>query len=97
MITNFTTNIEVAILSKMNELAERHGVKPFDFVAQFFSHPNMEKTWCLRIESGVLLDPKHKQLLDKIGINENSKTLSGTIEYIYKALESALDVAPRRR
>lgn len=95
------TNSEIAILTKFNELTERFGLKPYEFVAECkpAGNPNSpsetELAICVAPKSPdrqALLD----KLMDAIGIPDDG-ALRGTDEEIYNALEAALQRAPRAR
>ena len=93
------TNSDIAILTKFNELTERFGLKPYEFIAECRtitkppSPTQTELSICTVPEA-----PEKQALLDKlmaaIGIPDEG-ALRGTDEEIYNALESALQRAPR--
>jgi hypothetical protein len=92
-------NVDVAVLTKVNALAERHGLKPYDFVATF--HP-VEKGYVLDFECPAsgndLREERFDKMLTAIGITVSDRaTLSGDPVQIIDALDNALEQAPRSR
>lgn len=92
-------NFDVAVLSKVNELAGRYGIKPYEFVATGGSVPVDDggDHYRLRFEA---LPPDSKAfdtLLHNLGLNPEAAELVGTTEEIFKALESAIAKSPRPR
>ena len=94
LLDNFT----VALFNKLNELAERYGVKPYEFVATF--HDAKENAPpSLDFEVGPKDQQKHtafEKMLDSIGVDADGR-LSGECDSIYKAIESAILIAPKPR
>jgi hypothetical protein len=92
-------NIGIAILTKVNELAEQYGVKPYEFVAAIYYKEDSNITM-LRYES---VPPDEKQqvrffkMLDRMGVGEQSGELEGTSKQIIDALDEALQRAPKPR
>lgn len=91
-------NTTVAILTKLNELAERHGLKPFEFTA---TYRVLESPEFSRLDFETAPDTPEKQasmdrIMAAIGMPEDG-SLRGTGEEIYNALEIALQHAPRAR
>lgn len=96
-------NCDVAVLNKVNELAARHGIKPFDFVATFRTQSDKDDApFMLHYESPPFneeLWPRYQRMLKDVGVSEGG-TLVGSEQDIYEALERAIEVAPpvgRRR
>mgnify|MGYP001252704827 CR=1 FL=1 len=88
-------NVTAAILMGVNALAERYGLRPYDFVA-VVDDSRLRET-VLRFESPP---PEEKsaafeKMLAELGIAEDSLELSGSDENILDALDSALKKAPR--
>jgi hypothetical protein len=95
-------NINVAILTKLNELAERYGVRPYDFVASVYdsSDPRVPQD-----QAGLIFDAypsrdrakeeRLDRMLDDLGAPDGN--LIGTDEQIIDALDCALSKAPRKR
>lgn len=91
-------NITVAILSKVNELAERHGLKPYDFVATY-SETKDSKQSVLAFEIAPATKEKQElmeKMLDAIGVNQDG-VLQGSDAQVYTALEEAIARSPRSR
>jgi hypothetical protein len=92
-------NVDVAVLTKVNELAERHGLKSYDFVATF--QPG-EKGYALDFECPAsgndLREERFDKMLAAIGITVSDRaTLGGNPAQIIDALDKALEHAPRTR
>lgn len=90
-------NVDVAVFTRVNDLAQRHGLKPYDFIASFqpakdgkghvlqFEVPPQDKAGQQRFD---------KMLLD-IGVSEDG--MRGEYKDIIDALDNALERAPVRR
>lgn len=85
------SNIDVAILNKVNELAERYGLKPYDFDAsldtdtghfQFDSAPTGEKY------------PAYLAMKEALGCQDDVFPSTNMTE-LYDALDHAIRTAPR--
>ena len=96
-------NLDVAVLSRVNELAERHSLRPYDFVATFM--PVEDDTGIthhvLAFESpaggNALREGRFYRMLKDIGIVDDEPVLRGDTATIIDALDNALQVAPRPR
>ena len=94
-------NIDVAVLTKVNELAERYGLKPYDFVATF-KHDGKE-SYVLDFEMPAsgngLREERYDKMLTAIGIapDQDAAMLAGNPDQIIDALDNALEHAPRSR
>jgi hypothetical protein len=94
-------NIEIAVLTKLNELAERRGLKPYDFVATY-GLDNATEQFVLRFEFPASGNPVREERFDKmlhdLGIVIGASVkLTGTPEKIVDALDHALDLSPKPR
>jgi hypothetical protein len=92
-------NVDVAVLTKVNELAERYGLKPYDFVASF---KRGGKKYALDFECPAsgndLREERFNTMLTAIGITVgDGAVLEGDTVKIIDALDNALDHAPRTR
>lgn len=91
-------NIQIAILTKVNELADRFSIKPYEFVAVI---DNRHRDIALKYEvplSGAASDEaRFDRMLDLLGIGKDRHELSGTAGQIIDALDGALRSAPRKR
>lgn len=94
-------NVDVAVLTKLNELADRHGLKPYDFVAAFRwkeDARNHVLTFECPASGNALREERFDNMLTAIGITVTDKAdLSGSPEQIIDALDNALEHAPRTR
>ena len=97
-------NIDVAVLTKVNELAVRHNLKPYDFVAVFRTEtdPAGITQYVLDYElpasGNALRDERYDKMLLDIGIIQGDDAmLTGSHEHIIDALDNALEHAPRSR
>ena len=94
-------NVDVAVLTKVNELAERYGLKSYDFVA-VFRHDEKESfvlDFELPASGNGLREERYDKMLTAIGIapNQDSAVLNGDPDKIIDALDNALEHAPRSR
>lgn len=89
-------NITVAVLARVNHLAERYGLKPYDFVAEY--HPSAsphESELCFTV--APQLESKQKileNMMDALGVNDDG-VLLGTDQKIIDALDNATRRAPK--
>ena len=95
-------NNDVAILTKVNDLAERHGIKPYDFVASVRdSAADGTSETILAFEvvpnSNTGKQAQFFKMLDSIGAGQKTGRLEGTAKHIINALDHALHVAPKKR
>jgi hypothetical protein len=92
-------NCDIAILTKLNELAERFGLKPSDFVATVRDDPNAP-TSILRFEAPVqdnaLREERYEKMIQSLGVDVDG-VLNAPHSLIIDALDSALQNAPRPR
>ena len=93
-------NVELAILSMVNELAGRYGLSPCEFIARIRSNPETgECTLCY--ESPVFGDVRReKRFLDMMESavgSASSSELTGELDHIYGAINNAIRSAPRQR
>ena len=97
-------NQDVAVLTRVNELAERHGLKPCDFVATFT--PEEDDTgithhvlqYEVPARGNALRVDRFNRMLKDIGIVvDDEPVLRGDPATIIEALDNALQVAPRPR
>jgi len=92
-------NVQIAILTKVNELAARFGLKPYEFVAVI--NNSDERFTVLKYEVPVSGQPakeaKFGKMLDLIGLGEATHELKGTDAQIIDALDNALRLAPKQR
>lgn len=92
-------NVTVAIFTKLNDLAERHGLKPYDFVVTQKDGPELE----IRLEFEVhptgntLKERQYDRMLRSLGIPDDSQILEGTDRHIIDLLDHALERAPKSR
>jgi hypothetical protein len=93
-------NIDVAIFTKLNELAERRGLRPYDFVATY-SWDGKEESWVLRFEvpasGNALREERFDKMLSDLGIAVTDRAeLRGEPGNIVDALDRALNLSPRK-
>jgi hypothetical protein len=92
-------NCDIAILTKLNDLAERYGLKPYDFVATVRDDPNAP-TSILRFEAPVqgntLREERYEKMLQSLGIGADG-VLNAPHSQIIDTLDTALQNAPRPR
>jgi len=89
-------NISIAILTKVNELAERHGLNPYDFVA---SVRDVEGAAILAFEipasGNRVREDRFDKMLQDLGVNEG--VLKAKCSHIIDALDNALQLSPKPR
>lgn len=95
-------NNEHAIFSLVNELGDRYGLKPCDFVAaiRYEDGPGGEHGVVLDFEGDVQGEQRQRsfgRMLQSLGLPPGEHALWGSSSDIYDALESALAVAPKSR
>ena len=95
-------NQDVAVLTKVNELAERHGLKPYHFVASFTREDEAKGQYVLDYETpasgNALRVERYDRMLKDIGIVQGGEAaLRGSTATIIDALDNALQIAPRCR
>jgi hypothetical protein len=88
----------IAIYTKFNELAERHGIEHRDFVALVRAGEDRQ---ALEIEwrpsqSTDLTEQRFDRMLRSVGFPETSTILTGQDFEIIEALDKALQLAPKR-
>jgi hypothetical protein len=89
-------NCTVAILSKVNDLAERHGIRPYDFVATVqYDIDRHARVLAFEIVPAEEQHPAFFKMLDRIGASEGK--LEGTDKQIIDTLDHALQLAPKPR
>lgn len=96
-------NFHVAVMQKVNELAGRWGIKPYNFVATF-EQSDKEMASVLAFDNSFMNSAtaeelkKYSNMLTDLGIYQHAeKRLVGSDETIYEALEKALKFAPKQR
>jgi hypothetical protein len=94
-------NIDVSVLTKLNDLAERYGLKTYDFVATYRWNEEI-KDHVLQFEmpaqGNELREERFEKMLKAIGIDESNDDVSIVgPEKIIDALDDALKLAPKRR
>lgn len=103
-------NIDHAILTKVNQLAARHGLEPYDFVASLKPErlPNdrldgqLDRTGRTILAYETVPDGETKlksfeRMLDFLGVPNESGQLVGEDKEILTALDRALKRAPKPR
>lgn len=92
-------NNSVAILTKINELAERHGVRPCAFVATINTNANLDTVLTFESpatdNSGIMRG--YAKMLDALGLTASTHQLIGSDEEIFAAIEAALRLIPKSR
>jgi hypothetical protein len=96
-------NVDVAIMTKVNNLAELHGLKPYDFVATLNSTID-EKTYActyqlafeVPAQGNGLREGRFDKMLADIGVPDSGE-LIGSANKVVDALDHALTIAPKPR
>jgi hypothetical protein len=92
-------NCDIAILTKLNELAERYGLKPYDFVATVRHDPNAPQAiLCFEdpAQGNALREERYGKMLQSLGVGADG-TLTAPYAQVIDALDAALEQAPRPR
>jgi hypothetical protein len=102
----YIDNVEFAILTKLNTLSDRYGLRPYDLVATL--HSNQEVCgYALRFEipneTGGPERAKARKFLTALGVDDNT-VLNGGVGFlgggpvaVIDAIDNALRRAPKRR
>lgn len=103
-------NVSIGILTKVNELASRHGIEPTDFLAEYKDElsPNpaiggkLDQTGRSVLHYTILPDQPSKLerfelMLETLGISGGTGKMIATDSEIVQALNKALELAPRSR
>jgi hypothetical protein len=102
-------SIDVAILTKGNDLANRYGLKPYDFIATFDGETDdFGPNYILRLTAGpqddALREERYEIMLQSLGVDVDGPlnangigTLTTPYSQIIDALDTALQNAPRPR
>jgi len=93
-------NIDIAILSKVNEVADRYGLKPYDFVATVQPIQDQGKSMLafeIPAQGNALRESRYRKMIQSIGVDEDTGTLEGSATHIIDALDDALRLAPTER
>jgi hypothetical protein len=93
-------NVQIAILTKVNELADRFGIRPHEFVA-VVDNASDKANMILRYEvspsKGKDKIEAFNSMLDSLGALPTGHEIKGTPEQIIVALDDALSLAPQSR
>jgi hypothetical protein len=92
-------NVDVAVFTRLNELAERHGFKPYEFIAGFRPEKGEGTGYVLAFEvppQGEAREQRFDKMLDDIGVDDGG-AMKGSPKEIFDALDNALLLAPRPR
>jgi hypothetical protein len=92
-------NIDIAILSRLDQLSERHGLKPYDYVATLDNGAAM--LGCGLIfkipgETSNKQRAKVQNMLNALGVDKEG-VLKGGEKAVIDAIDHALGIAPRLR
>jgi hypothetical protein len=94
-------NIDFAVLSRIQELSERFGLKPYDFTATLDHSQNIVTSGMgvkfQNMADGPGPEKRVKQMFKAIGISEDSGVLQGGEKKVIDALDHALSIAPKPR
>lgn len=103
-------NIDHAILTKVNQLASRYGLEPYDFIATLQPEQLPEERFggeldstgrtILAYETFLGDEKKRKSFerkLESVGVDDESSRIIGKDKEILIALDSALKRAPKPR
>lgn len=90
-------NVEIAILSRLNELAERHGLSPLDFRAVFLHESDGQSTLRFSdVPDEVVPQDRFARMLAGMGItDDDTLDITGTDQQLYDTLQWAIQQAPK--
>jgi hypothetical protein len=85
-------NVILAIFTKLNDLAERHGLKPYDFVATQKDGPGSEIRLDFEVHptGDALKEKQYDRMLRALGIPDDGHILQGTDRHIIDLLAGVL-------
>ncbi len=86
-------NVDIAILTKVNELAERRGIQPYDFIATIQRNEERGYSVVFEVPAVGAREKQFEKMLDDLGADEGQ--LTGSLETIVAALDRALRQSPR--
>jgi hypothetical protein len=90
-------NIEVAILTKLNELAERHGLSPLDISADLCRQDEKSKLVFYTLPQETVPLERFERMLAGLGLTDRETLhIEGTEQQIYDTIQWAIEKAPRR-
>lgn len=90
-------NVEVAILTKLNELAERHGLSPLDLSANLLQNSNSSTLVFSTVPEEAVPLEKFERMLVGLGLTDDDNLhITGTPQQIYDTIQWAIEKAPRR-
>jgi hypothetical protein len=94
-------NHSIAILTRVNDLAERWAIKPYEFYANV-DYGDLKNALTMYLEYSIYPhDPDKKdrffKMLKSLGLSTEKSTLQGTSAEIIEALDNALRLSPRTR
>jgi hypothetical protein len=92
-------NVTFAIFARLSDLAERHGLKPYDFVAAVKDGPPGEIRLDFEVHptGNARKGQCYDRMLRALGISDQGHTLQAEASQIIDALDQALQRAPRSR
>ena len=91
-------NNDIAILVKVNELAERYAIAPCDFLASIRVVPDTSYSalfYEMPAAKNGAQEQRFNAMLGSLGIDPRTAKLTGTTEQIYSVLEKAVRRAPK--
>lgn len=90
-------NVEIAILSRLNELAERHGLSPLDFHAVLLREKEGQSTLrFIDVPEEVVPQDRFARMLTGLGItDDDTLDIAGTDQQLYDTLQWAIQQAPK--
>jgi|HubBroStandDraft_1064217.scaffolds.fasta_scaffold1133148_1 hypothetical protein len=91
-------NIDIAILHRLNDLADRYGIKPYEFVASLERSRGSDGcavTFAIPGETRAAQMQRVRQMYSSLGVDGNG-TLGGGEIVILDAIDHALQIAPKR-
>lgn len=94
MSDKYLGNVEVAIMTSLNELAVRHGLSPLDINAAFYPQGDKSHLTFYRL-AGIPIG-KLERMLTALGTDHETLLIEGSPQEIYDTIQRAIEKAPMR-
>lgn len=91
-------NVSIAILTKVNELLDRHGINPCEVVAGLHDTEGGATRLSFEVPpQRASQDDKFERVLGALGLSSGNNSLIGEDPDIYARLQSAVNRSPKVR
>lgn len=97
MSDRYLGNVEVAILTSLNELAVRHGLSPLDISAAYYPQGDKSHLTFYTLPQEAVPLSKFERMLAGLGLTDHETLhIEGSPQQIYDTIQWAIEKAPRR-